>query len=541
MDRNSLNHSKPNISELFTNKKYKVPKYQRAFSWNKEKAEQFFTDIFSKKNDDYFLGSILLNKKDDVYEIIDGQQRLTTISLFFLAFYFIYKKNISIEDAQKYIHPYLRCGDLLGQYNVLELSRHNNDFYDSLIKCNSEEELNILDPKDSNKNILDILKFFIEQISKERVEDIHLEKIRLNDFLRHFTNNVFFIELVVSNHKQASKLFEVLNNRGTDLTEADLVRNYLLSELERQKLNDEQSIQDWEQIESQIELKNLEKFFRYSSLLVSRQDDIYSRVVDFTEKTSSKSVIQEMKKFADFYMIIEEPENNDESPESGLLQELNIIGATQVRSVLLAAYYKFSQDEIVELVKFLVSFVFQYSIVGKNPNKVETKYAEIAYKIYNEGLNIENVKNELKDKSICPTSTEFSEAFVNKQFKTTKLPRYIIGKIENHVSSQEKKVDFLTIDLEHIMPKKITKWIDIDKNYHATHKEYLDNIGNMVILSKKINSSIKNDIFQTKKDKYDDSEINLIKDIKLKDRWGEDEIKWNAKRYLESAKIIWKI
>lgn len=107
MDRDALNYSKPNIGELFTGRKYRVPKYQRAFSWNKEKAEQFFYDIFNKNNEDYFLGSILLNKNGDSYDIIDGQQRLTTISLFFLALYFVYRMNVNAEDAKNiFTHMY---------------------------------------------------------------------------------------------------------------------------------------------------------------------------------------------------------------------------------------------------------------------------------------------------------------------------------------------------------------------------------------------------------------------------------------------------
>lgn len=539
MDKDSLNHSKPNIGELFTNKRYKVPKYQRAFSWDKEKAEQFYTDIFNNQNGDYFLGSILLSHQNGTFEIIDGQQRLTTISLFFLAFYFVYQKNISPTDAQKYVHGYIKSGNLMGQYNVLELSKHNQSYYDSLINCNNESDIIGLEAKDSNKNILEILKYFIVQISKNKLDDVHLEKIRLNEYLKRFTENVFVIELVVTDNKQASRLFEVLNNRGTDLTEADLIRNYLLSELERQKLNDENTISDWELIETQIELKNLERFFRYSSLLLSKQDDLYSRIVEFTEKTSSKSTIDEIKKFAQIYKNIEDPED-EETRETQLLQELNIIGATQIRSVLLAGYSKYNKDDIFELVSFLVNFAFKYSVIGKNPNKVEKKYAEISYKIYNEQLTLQQVKNEFKDKNIYPTEAEFRDAFINRPFKSTKLPRYIIGKIENYISSEEKIVDFLSVDLEHIMPKKIDKWLKINPNIKSIHKEYLENIGNMVILSKKINSGIKNDIFDAKKLKYDDSEINLITEIKQKASWGEAEIKWNSERYYKSAIIVWE-
>ncbi len=534
-----LGTSKPTVSEMMLEKQYKIPKYQRAFSWNQDKAEQLYVDIFSSR-DNYFLGSILLNKREGYFEVIDGQQRLTTLSILILSIFLIYKTNVDEVEAQKYIHKYLKFGNTRGEYATLVLSRHNNNFYNELVDLTSFEEVDSLVPSENDKAMLAVLKLFIKKINEKKVTDIHLEKARLNDILEKVTEKVFFLQLTVTDYAQASKLFEVLNNRGTELSEADLVRNHLLSELERQGLGTEENIKLWEQIEDKIGLSNLERFIRYASFSFSNEQDIYSRVQNFINIKSSKTTLDELDVMSKLYASFVDPELFEDQDEANIHTEMNAIGATQVRSVLLAGYLKYEKSDIQTLLNFLVSFSLRFIVSDKNPNKLEKKYAELAYSIYNEGLEVTDVINILKANDICPTADEFSLSFSNKSFKSNTLPRYILSKIEDHISTEEKYTNLNGVDLEHIMPKKIDKWQAV-KDYTEVHKNYLNNIGNMVILSSKINSRIKNDLFEQKKNHYDDSEINLIADIKSKDKWEEEEIVENTKRYLSRALEIWTV
>jgi hypothetical protein len=150
----------------------------------------------------------------------------------------------------------------------------------------------------SNKNILEILKYFIEEIDRNKCADINLENKRLEEIYHHICNHVFFITITTQSYKQASRLFEVLNNKGTDLTEADLIRNFLLSKAEDQGFAD--GITNWEDFEKSIGLDNLEQFFRYSSLLISQKDSTYERITEFTESGSSKTSLDFLKKLSFF-------------------------------------------------------------------------------------------------------------------------------------------------------------------------------------------------------------------------------------------------
>lgn len=550
MDKDRVKPEEKTVRNLFDGDQsfIFIPKYQRPFSWNRDNAEKFYSDIFKdeliKTKKDYFLGSILLNRpNNETLEVVDGQQRITTISLFFLSLFLLFREKNpeSIESADFY--KFIKKGAFNQKKNILTLSRSNNDFYNQLISTDSISSLKKTDVSSeskSNKNILEILLYFIEEIDRNKNTDINLENKRLEELYHHICNNVFFITITTQDYKQASKLFEVLNNRGTDLTESDLIRNYLLSKAEEQGFID--GITNWEDFEKSIGLDNLEQFFRYSSLLISQNDSTYERITEFTDGGSSKTSLDFFKKLSSVYLQILSPSSYAEIEENAdLLDELNILNATQVRSVLLAAYESYTKEEVLELIKYLVKLTFRYStICGFNPNKLESKYSELAYSIYKNKKTLEESINELEE--LNPTENQFKLSFLSKEFKNTKVPRYILEKIEDKISSGEKGINLDFVHLEHIMPKKIDKWENEDPHYlKDTYNDYVNNIGNMVLLSQKINTSVKNSLFNDKKNKYVGSEINLISEIQSKDKWTSREIIWNAERYYNFANQIWSL
>lgn len=538
MDKNTIEPSKKTVHELFqSSSSLFIPKYQRPFSWGSDEAEELYNDIL-KGNPDYFLGNILLNRKSsNVLEVIDGQQRITSLSLLFLALY-LYCEDKKIKDASK-IKNYLEKGNFGSSTNSLKLSKINNELYERLLSAKTIAEIaSLVCKNDSDKKIIDVITTFINLIKKDKKEDDNLETQRITEIFRRISENVFFIVIIAENNKQASKLFEVLNNKGVDLTEADLVRNYLLSKADQQSF--ESSIETWENLEKKIGIDNLEQFLRYSSLLVSEADGIYERVFEYAEKHSSKTAIDFFNDSSDFYLKILDPGSYNEDSDT-TLEELNTMNITQVRPLLLAASRKFDTDTLVDLSKTLVNFVFRYSVIcGKNPNKVELFSKDTSFNVYNGLYTYADVCRKISE--LNPDDQDFKKAFLEKNFKNTKIPRYILGKIEDKMSSGEKSIDFSAVHLEHIMPKKISKWQTADPYYNEEfHLKYVNQLGNMVLLSQKINTKIKNSLFVEKKDNYGGSDIHLIDEIKKKTVWKKEEIEWNINRYYQVAKEIWKI
>lgn len=548
MKRKDIDPQKPNIHEVFTRnggEKYVIPKYQRAYAWKKDNAEKLWEDITRNEGkDDYFIGTMVLSQAEDAFEIevIDGQQRLTTVSLLLFALYLHYYE-IDESKAIKHILSYLKVGDIDDEYEVLTLSKINLEFFRKLLEQQSLEkykkyrEKNYKTENKSNKYIFDVLDYFLNIILEKKESDRNLEIVRLNDILKLVRNNIFFLTLKVTDYAEASKLFEVLNNRGVDLTKADLIKNHLFSVAEKQ--SSISSVEkSWEKLQNNISIEKLEQFFRYFSLVYSKEDDLYIRMENTIKTKSAKTVSDLIYKSSEEYKKFIDPNFSDEDRENNLLEELKILGVSQFYTLILSTYNNISTEEKLDLLEFIVNFTFRYStICGKNPNKLESLYADLAYEFNIGNKSLNDIKNEIS--LLNPSRVEFENAFREKEFKTTKIPRYILGKIENYISSDEKKVDFQSVHLEHIMPKQISEWKKVDNKYVKLHQKYLNKLGNMTLLSEKINTSIKNSFFDKKVEKYNDSEINIINEIRQLDSWDEDAIKNNTTRYLEKANEIW--
>lgn len=558
MKRESVQLGKPNLHALFSvtgGGRFIIPKYQRTFAWETGNAEKLWKDINEAMTADgknYFIGSIVVNRPEGSQniEIIDGQQRLTTLSLLLLALFITYSE-IDASKATTHILKYLKIGDIDDEYEILTLSRNNKDFYSSILKIKTLQELEIFkkqtykEANKSNKSIFEILEFFIKAIKTSSEIDLNLEQARLNRLLKFLRENLFFIEVSVQNYSEASKVFEVLNNRGVDLTKADLIKNFLFSVAERQEALEDVE-KDWSVLEDNVEPDKLEQFFRYFSLLYFDDDDIYDRVEKAINSKSAKTVSNLFSKSSETYKKFLDPSFSNDSEENKLLTELKTLGVTQHYPLLLSVYDKYpningaASSEVKEILKLLINFTFRYSsICGKNPNKPESIYGSLAKDVKEDKIKLNDVK--IKIEELNPKDPEVKMQFLSKEFKSAQIPRYILGKIENHLSTDEKILDYDSVHLEHIMPKNIDIWKAQDPNCVAVHKKLVNNIGNMTLLSSSINTKIKNGLFENKKAEYQKSDLNTIKDIEQKTTWGEAEIEANAKRYYDFAKDIWKL
>jgi len=229
----------------------------------------------------------------------------------------------------------------------------------------------------------------------------------------------------------------------------------------------------------------------------------------------------------------------DEENTSTYLRKFNMLGVTQAFSILIASYNKYSLDDFNKITEHLTKFTFRYStIAGANPNKPEALYGELSYSIYKEQLNAAGVIDKINDLWI--DDNEFKSKFLKKDFKSTKIPRYILWEFEATLSTEEKDIVFEAVHLEHVKPKNIAKWSSDNSLYTKEfHSKNINKIGNMILLSQKINTSIKNSIFSEKKEAYDTSQINMVSLVKNMEVWDQGSIDSNAARYAQAALTTW--
>ncbi len=287
------------ISEMFGpdgKVKYFIPKYQREYAWRREQVEELLNDLLENQ-DGYFLGTILcVNKtvdtlKEEILEIIDGQQRLTTISLLYAAIYKRYSEMDS--DDEEFITEKVNLKNRLmikGKKNEIKfiLSSQNNNFEDYKAILNEIGVYNepvFKKPQNlGNRRLYKTYNYILKRISSMSDDEIKtfLDKIKA----------AIIVKIEVSNYSDAYTLFESLNNRGLPLSAMDLIKNKLLSEIDKRHKMGKSSIdmddafELWKKITENIEDYNLQERFLRQYYNAFRYDDKI-KIKNFPRATKS--------------------------------------------------------------------------------------------------------------------------------------------------------------------------------------------------------------------------------------------------------------
>ncbi len=263
------------FQELIGNgKRYKIPEFQRDFSWNEENWEDIWQDliyIFEDKELQDYMGTIVLQnlKEKKTFLVVDGQQRITTLSLFIIAIVRnlkdLVEKNIDIEKNEERIKKILDI--YIGEKSIsdlyykskLTLNENNDSFYQSRV-LEFKDPVNFAKLRDSEKLIYKAYKYFYEEIKRYFTT---LTGEKLGKFLEKTLDGLTFIQITVDDDISAYTVFETLNARGVELTTTDLLKNYLFSIVASiGKKGSEFKIlkEDWQQIVDTVGLKKFPIF-----------------------------------------------------------------------------------------------------------------------------------------------------------------------------------------------------------------------------------------------------------------------------------------
>lgn len=261
------------VDVLTENKKYIIPSYQRPYSWDDEHAVQLIKDIyesFESDSKEYFIGSLIcINKGSDTYEVVDGQQRLTTLSL-------IVAKMRDLSDdfelkgeLQKRILPSNVFRNKVPQPR-LKIRKKEEDFYVNYILKGIKED------KPRQPSFTESL--FINNFQKiEEYLSENLLKNKMSDFAEYILHNVFVIFVQTDNFTSSYRLFNVLNTRGLSLKQADLVKNHFLEVSSKDGAESSEKVEKyWDEIEDIIGVEKMDNFLRFYEISrkVNRQQGI---------------------------------------------------------------------------------------------------------------------------------------------------------------------------------------------------------------------------------------------------------------------------
>lgn len=342
---------------------------------------------------------------------------------------------------------------------------------------------------------------------------------------------------------EAFIIFETLNARGKELESSDLLKNYIFMQAGS---NIENVKSKWLQMIDTLDKKeDATKLIRYywnARNDFVREKNLYNTVRDYIKLSTCENFVSDLIEMADLYNTLTNPDDNkyfnDETIQDHL-SHLNIMNTSTFYPIIMAMVLNdiYSEKDIQRVVKALEVLAFRNFIVAKfSANKYEVSFANIAKNIYNNSLSTDNIISLITEDTI--DDEKFKRYLIGFTVKSVKVSKFILREIEDYDSNEKKtNKNNKTINLEHIMPKKINLW-QIDKD---DHEKYLYRLSNQTLLLEEYNKSISNKTFDKKKEMYKKSNIKMTQLLCQYDKWTISEIQEREDYLNQKILEIWSL
>jgi len=530
------------LKELFEKFWFSIPEYQRPYVWTPDNVNDLLEDLwFAYENspeDEYFVGSLVLKKVTqssfEEYEVLDGQQRLTTFALLFVILKSLTKDNLLKDTLSKKLFQQENPYDNIPERPriVYRIRGDSDKFLREFIQNGNKR----LEEKDvSIKNMINAI---------ETIEKFFKNKSNIEDFAKFLLNKVVFIYVATEDREDAFRLFTILNNRGIPLTNADILKATNIGEIEKsgnKKLAEEYA-KKWEDIQNELG-DDFDRFLEFIRTILVKEKARKSLLEEFEEKIYKKgklakgeATINLLNKYYGIYTKIidfspsDNPLTKKSIHENNEYKNLITIMKTALPSTdwvppLLHFYSKFG-DEF--LLAFLKKLEFKFSndwILYFTPTQRIENMNRILKKIDNANFPEE----VLNDANIFEVSINDLRSILSGDIYGKRFAKYVLLKYEYLIqdnSRYEGPPNFISV--EHVLPQnppensKWREWFTDEEIEQYKHK-----IGNLVLLNRRKNSSLSNLDFDKKKERYFKGSISTflsINYIMQKTEWRKEDI-----------------
>lgn len=539
------------IGSLIKNKNLKVPIHQRPYSWQMEHIEELLNDIKNNFNEDeYFLGTIVLTAGDNnKNEIVDGQQRITSVSLIYASIRDLLQNKTDSDDIHtKYLSTYdIRTKEYFAK---LELSQQDNEFYRNLI---INKQNNVEAKRFSNiciKKAYKTIYNFIKKVLENHNNDVNV-LIDWKDFL---DEKLKVVVITVPSDVNAFTIFETLNDRGLALAQTDLIKNYLYGK-SGNRIDEVQRA--WIELVSKIETEDESLLLTYIkhywfanySFVRESKNELYKEIKNrINNSTQVTTFVNNLKNDIDVYLAILNPNSSFWNDFDNLcrdyIETLNYFNLEQYRPLVFSILKKFQPEEVKKSLKLIVSWLIRNLIVGGlGGGTLEKTYAEKAYAIFSDKIkNASELRESLS--SVIPQDEAFKEQFKIATVSKAKYARYYLAAIENHHRGKEHPEIIVnlnpdSVNLEHILPEHPeNNYPDFTEEQHAA---YYKRIGNLTLMKTKENNDFKSSKFSDKKKKYKESELWITQSLALIEEWNIEAINNRQAQLAELAIQTWSL
>lgn len=544
-------------------KSYRVPIYQRDYSWDKEDWEDLWNDILEiPKDKSHYMGYLVLQpilSENQAYTVIDGQQRITTLSILSLAVTSLLKKwsEEGIEKKENEIRFSEITKRYIGNFSLsgltlnskLKLNRNNDDFYQSYLS-NLRRPAAISKLKPSQKLLQKSFDYFYKALLDKF--STNSSGAELSEFLEMtIGNGLIFTLIEVQNDLDAFKVFETLNARGVKLSTADLLKNYLFSLTAKiGEFELDEAERRWQNVSDTLRKNDSTTFIRhywnsrYSGNEPARQSTLFKKIKnDITSAEKAFDLLASLEKNVSYYSAFNDP--NDEfwdKEERKYLKVLSLLEVTTCYPLLLSSIEFLPRAEFKKLLRDISAITFRYNLSGLNPNEAERVFSKVAIEISKK--QVETARDIcLKLKNIYVLDESFEQAFSTLTLNTKRnknLVKYILVQIENHISGIENQYEDASSTIEHVLPENPSS-IWEDKFSLEEQVDYIYRVGNYTLLEAGINNKLGNELsFAKKLESYRTSKYILSKESLNYDEWNSSSLSLRQEKMASWAKSIWK-
>jgi uncharacterized protein with ParB-like and HNH nuclease domain len=557
------------VQEIFSLGYFKIPRFQRPYSWTDEEVDNFWEDVINRADGHYFIGSMVVYQTDKPYfGIVDGQQRLTTITLILAAIRNAFLAYGDV-DLAKGVHGFIEKANLENKNEYILNSETSYPYLQGYIQSFQKEEIEcrVGSEEQNLKSAFELIEKklyskiprfdgtdFLQEAETQTIIG-NLKKIR--DKVRSL--KLVFIQL--DNEDDAYLIFETLNTRGKDLTTSDLVKNLLLQNLRSSNITLDSSKETWNLISDKFDDNALENFL-YHYWLSKHGDTIKKKLfgeikkyIDYSSKHESEDksrlLLLELKKNSDYYLSIISPDNYSWSPEEKniiqkSLRALRLFNVKQQSSMILSLIRAYREKKITLRILGKVlwqiecfHFIFNAIASERSSGSIAPLYSKFAQELSKTDNQdrIQSINSELirKLKEQIPKFDEFEVKFMgliytkNKQ-RDKKIIQYILEKfIGKNINGLP--IDHASASIEHLLPQS------------KGDEAIIGNIGNLLLIDKTTNAEeLKNFDFSRKIQILKSKKYPLDNHLLNASQWTEDEITERGKSMARKAYYeIWRI
>lgn len=549
------------IREIYTlydgnNRRLLIPVYQRNYDWQHKQCARLFDDleeIILSDRKKHFFGAVVGKNQDSWnWIVIDGQQRLTTVSILMLAFaHALRDGEIQSEDpslAEKIISDYLRIGH----------NKENPRFKLKPVKDDDNAYQKLFGPESefiNSSNVTSNYRFFREKLRSTPLDADQVWKAICRLEVMH---------LDLEEYDEPQRIFESLNSTGLELKEADKIRNFVLMGLDstqQERLYNER----WNPIEDNCNFQT-DSFIRWYlttyTTKTPREQDVYEAFKSFASKrkTNMPELLDDLYAYSKYFREIRESDTGYPEIDTQLKRMNEFMGAVVLPFLmpLLRDVHesKTTPEDFLEVLLTIESYIVRRFVTGIATNSLNkvfaTMYAEVS-KLHSDGTPFAPIViyqiNRRSGSGRFPTDAEFKEAFATKDFYNIRAywRQYLFNCLENGDSKDIRDVSKALaenrISIEHIMPQTLTDaWRqELGDRAEEIHESWLNRIGNLTVTG--YNSSYSNSPFTIKKtmeNGFDSSPYRLNELLRESDRWSLPQIEKRNEVLTDKALDFWE-